>query len=207
MKCGVDYFKTENGYYRLCPICGETIIYTALSNVWQASKSNSKCQSCKQSGQNNHRFGKPAPNRGMKNTLEYKQKMSERLSGKNNPMFGRKHSHKTLALIRKKCTPFIQMAGKSVDQGAPEYFDMINAPLKEKFVQNWYCKELGYFADGWNEALRIWIEFDTPYHNKLQQQKLDKQRQDEIIHHFKNVVKDPFFSFVRVDSKTRKATI
>ena len=63
----------QNIFQRNCPICNKIINYSNIYAMRKADEKNSKCKSC-----------------GVKLyiTDEIKQKMSDRVSGKNNPMFG-----------------------------------------------------------------------------------------------------------------------
>jgi hypothetical protein len=63
-----------NNFKRKCPECNCEIIYSNKYNMMNAEKKQSKCKSC-----------------GIKisNTDEVKKKKSERMKGKNNPMYGK----------------------------------------------------------------------------------------------------------------------
>lgn len=84
-----------------------------------------------------------------------------------------------------------------IDNGAPKYFSTINS-----FGYNFTSKafmDIGYVADGYDENLHVWIEFDTPYHNDVYHKKKDKIRQENIIHYFESI-NTPLNAFVRVKS-------
>lgn len=97
-------------FIRKCPVCNCELTYKNKHTKSIADKKNSKCKSCNMKGKNNPMFGKLGklnPFFGKHHTNEtkqkiienrdysiyksdeFKQKMSEVTSGKNNPMFGK----------------------------------------------------------------------------------------------------------------------
>jgi len=162
---------------------------------------------------------------GKKASDETRQKLSEKRKGKNNPCYGRRgKSHpmfgksgilsptygivgwnkgKTMSDETKKNMRIAKLrrferlgiqAGE--DKGAKKWFDEYN----EKNHTNYKPKrfmEIGYDADGYDEKLHTWIEYDTLYHRLPQRQEKDLTRQNNIIRHFELVGK-PLNKFSRI---------
>ena len=89
-------------YKRICPKCGNMLIYSNRQNLWAANKKNSLCHTCGRpdmAGSNNPFFGKTHSESTRQKlskaskqrpiTDEFRQKMSEVTSGKNNPNYGK----------------------------------------------------------------------------------------------------------------------
>ena len=72
-------------FIRKCPLCDCEISYTNKYNMLKAEKKHSKCKSC-----------------GIKNTItdDVRKKMSERVKGSKNPMYGKKHKLETIEKIK-----------------------------------------------------------------------------------------------------------
>ena len=59
--------------------------------------------------------------------------------------------------------------------------------------------EIGYDADGYDEKLNSWSEYDTQYHKIPNRQNKDIIRQNNIIKYFESINK-PLKQFIRVDA-------
>lgn len=90
--------KTE--FYRNCPECNDILYYKTLKIKKTADRLNRICKKCSNTGYRNPNYGKPCPEsvrdiiseklKGRIVSKETKEKRSKSLSGKNNPMFGKK---------------------------------------------------------------------------------------------------------------------
>ena len=81
------------------------------------------------------------------------------------------------------------------DQGSKEWFKHLN-DIGFSYKEGWYCKELGYFADGYDKINHIWYEFDTPSHRFPYIKNKDIIRQNNIINHFQSTG-NPLKHFIR----------
>jgi hypothetical protein len=86
--------------------------------------------------------------------------------------------------------------GTGRDKGAKEWFEKYNKENNTRFESKRFM-EIGYEADGYDEKLHSWIEYDTPYHNPLNRLQKDLIRQNNIIRYFESV-NNPLKSFIRV---------
>ena len=88
--------------------------------------------------------------------------------------------------------------GQCIDVGSKQFFDRYNKENNSDFKPKRFI-DLGYDADGYDENLHSWIEYDTKYHLKMGQRKRDAIRQQNIIQYFENIGK-PLNKFLRVDA-------
>jgi hypothetical protein len=194
--------KWRNDNTRKCPECSRTIIHKTYEGYWMGIKNNSRCMFCVHSGENNAQYG-------VRHDKEYKHRMSLKLSGEKNPMyglmgdkhpaFGYKHTDETKEIIRQKvcermkrnkCLP-------DVDCGATEYFNTLNASGGLSIEHPNIYLPCGYFADGYDRLNHIIYEYDTAHHKKLKNVRKDKIRQDNIITYFEKIGK-PLNKFIRI---------
>lgn len=99
-----------------------------------------------------------------------------------------------------KCERFKKLGiSAREDKNARYWFRKYNKENNLKFKQNWYCEDLGYYADGYDKNKHIWCEYDTPYHKQLYRKRKDLIRQNNIIKHFESIDK-PLNQFIRVDT-------
>jgi hypothetical protein len=188
---------------RKCPRCDRNIVCHTYEGYWYGVTHNSLCISCKSKGKNNAQYG-------VIHDISYKRKMSARLKGKNNPMFGLsgsnhpaygyKHTSETKEIIRRgicdrmmrdHCLP-------DVDSGATEYFDNMNLSGSNIQHPNVYFP-CGYFVDGYDLTTHIVYEYDTKYHTKPKQFVKDMTRQENIIKYFDNIG-NPLTAFIRISA-------
>jgi hypothetical protein len=66
-----------------------------------------------------------------------------------------------------------------------------------KKVNQFTLWNIGYDSDGYDEDKHIWIEYDSPYHDKPRQKEKDIIGQDNIISYFRNI-NHPLRGFLRV---------
>ena len=134
--------------------------------------------------------------KGRKLSYKSRQKMSKSHIGIH---CGEKRSDESKRLMRiSKCERFQKLgipSGK--DKGSDDWFITYNKENKTNFQQDWYCKELGYYADGYDSDEHIWMEYDTPYHKQLLKKRKDKIRQNNIIRYFESIG-NPLKRFVRI---------
>ncbi len=87
--------------------------------------------------------------------------------------------------------------GTKEDKGSREWFAKLNTMgFNYKPRTFWKDGECGYEADGYDETLHIWYEYDTPYHRTPKQRQKDNIRQNNIIQYFKDIGK-PLRHFIR----------
>ena len=107
-------------YKRQCPKCGEELHYKYRQSYWKACKTNNWCGSCRKLEVNSR--------------PEYQNKLKiindsfkEKFKGKNNPFFGKKHTNRSISLIK---------ANTSVKYGDKN-------PCYKKSVYYWWEKKYG----------------------------------------------------------------
>ena len=221
-------FQNEvSKWYRNCPSCNNILYYCSKSNCFRSDRNNCVCKSCATTGKNNPRFGKVGYNLGKVFSKEHRRKLSEshigiiqteewkekkaaHLRGKKRPsqvgdkvsmsLMGRKCSEEHRCNMRiSKCERLIKLGISGCkDDGANKWISKMNEDgynLEEGF----YLKEQGYFADGYDKERRVWLEYDTPYHNRLKQRVKDEERQKNIIEYFERTG-NPLSEFVRIDA-------
>ena len=122
--------------------------------------------------------------RGMVWSDEARKKLSETMSGKNNPMYGKVRDDvrlrwlKTLEENGVKPRPFYNpVACKAIDEyGKQHGYNFQHAENGGEF----YIKELGYWVDGYDKEKNVVIEYDEPYHTRPRQIVKDLHRQQAI---------------------------
>lgn len=130
---------TEKRWERNCPKCGKLLRYTLKGNLQHAINGNWPCRKCSQKGTTNPKHGKW---------------VREHQSGKNNPMYGKRHSKFTKALAkRNRATVF---------ENDPSIMQKIRAKLAGYDSWEQYQREhpkfLQYKDDVWvhtNRALKM----------------------------------------------------
>jgi hypothetical protein len=140
---------------------------------------------------------------GTKHSRATRLMMSLSRGGSNNHFLGKTHTTEAKSEIGRKSRILrlkrLVELGIPVneDRGAKEWFTKLNAQgfnyHPRVFLKETEC---GYVADGYDENLHIWYEYDTPYHRKLSQKQKDLVRQQNIIRHFKGVG-HPLRHFIR----------
>ena len=209
-----------NSWKKQCPKCNKDQFYCNKNALKDAVENNKLCRSCAQTGKKCSDETKRKLSELFKGKIfsdETKRKISESLTGEKHNRFGIKLSiqdklklsnikmgvklsedHKRKIRIG-HCERFQRLGiGARQDKGADEFFSKMNSD-GYNFQQNWYCKELGYYADGYDKEKHIWCEYDTPYHKKIGQKEKDLNRQNNIIEYFKSTG-NPLNRFMRIDS-------
>ena len=186
---------------RKCPQCNRDIVCITYEGYWYGVRNNSLCKSCQSAGKNNAQYG-------VIHDVIYKRKMSKRLKGTNNPMYGLRgsnhpaygyrHTPETKEIIRQRiCNRMLRdNCLPDVDSGATEYFDNMNLSGSHIRHPNVYLP-CGYFVDGYDPVTHIVYEYDTKYHTKPNQLRKDDVRQGNIMEYF-NGVGNPLTAFVRI---------
>lgn len=171
------------GWIKNCPKCNRIQKYSSKDFLRISIKKNTLCYSCSV--------------KGRRYSNEVHQKISKSLIG-NKRALGYKHSEETKKKHRIKNLKRYEKLGIGicVDEGSKEWFYNYNKNHNSNFKPKKFIK-LGYVADGYDKNKHIWIEYDTPYHNRLNQKKKDLVRQNNIIKYFENIG-DPLKKFVRI---------
>ncbi len=127
--------------------------------------------------------------------LEYRKKLSNLLIGKNK---GKIHSDESKLKMRISKLKRLQLLGigTAEDKGSKEWFEKYNKENNTNYKPKRFL-EIGYDADGYDEKLHSWIEYDTPYHKPLNRQQKDLIRQNNIIKYFESINR-PLSSFIRI---------
>ena len=148
-----------------------------------------------------HKLNISKSNTGHNVSSQTKEKMSLISRGKNTWSKGRRHTEEYKRTMRQKsCERLIKLGIASCeDKGAREWFNKLNREFNYKFKINCHFKELGYFADAYDEYNHIWAEYDTEYHQYYKQKEKDIIRQNIIIEHFKSIG-NPLKQFIRIDA-------
>ena len=145
------------------------------------------------------KIGKNNPTFGKIRSEKSKLKMSISKLGVKNNNYGKCFSEETKKKHRISVLERLERLGISPheDIGAKKYFDEINKKgfnfIPKRFI------EIGYEADGYDCNKHIWCEFDTPYHQRIGQQKKDQVRQQNIIEYFEKSG-NPLTMFIRVQA-------
>jgi hypothetical protein len=86
------------------------------------------------------------------------------------------------------------------DRGAAEFFVKFNKKENTSLKPKMFWS-LGYEADGYDDSLNLWVEFDPPHHYYVdgKQKPADIIRQNNIIEYFENIG-NPLTKFIRVKS-------
>jgi hypothetical protein len=84
-----------------------------------------------------------------------------------------------------------------IDTGSKQWFDKYNKEHNTNFKPTPFPNTLGYDADGYDNRLHAWIEYDTKYHTTPYQKKRDLIRQNNIIKYFEDMG-EPLTEFKRV---------
>lgn len=204
---------------RICPSCKNKIEYKSYKVFWKAKKHNSTCRPCfykslighthseltkRKIGESNKisLIGNIPPNKGVKMSKKQKILLSQTHKGiKHSEDTKRKHRINMLKRLEKYNIP------PNEDIGAREFFCDWNKNHHSDFKPKRFF-DIGYDADGYDEILHSWIEFDPPHHYYVDGSLKDKDiiRQNNIIEHFKNIDK-PLNGFIRVKSDKSKKII
>lgn len=83
--------KTRN-----CPVCGKELLYPNHNSFYRARKNNSKCNSCKQVGENNSFFGKKHSNKTKELYSQTRKGENNSMYGKPSAMLGKRHREETI---------------------------------------------------------------------------------------------------------------
>jgi len=203
----MNIYRCDNLWFRKCPGCGKELKYMSENNALKAMQKEARCQTCCRLGSRNpfykrtHSdvFKKKMSNihLGTKHSEETKIKIGLN-SGKT--WVGRKHSEETKRKMRSNLLRKFESSGigQCIDVGATQFFEKYNKENDANFQPRRFI-DLGYDADGYDENLHSWIEYDTKYHKKIGQQKKDVVRQKNIIQYFENIG-NPLKKFLRVDA-------
>ncbi len=197
-----------------CPKCND-IKWSILKNN-AVTCFNRICKKCrKYDGKNNPMYGKihsieskikiGISSKDPIRHLNISKSLMGKMVGSKNPMFGKKKgplSNETKKKIgiksRINILKRIEKLGivPSEDKGAREWFCKYNKENNTNFKSKTFW-ERGYRADGYDENLHIWIEYDTYYHLRHYMKEKDLIRQNNIIKYFENIG-NPLNEFKRV---------
>jgi hypothetical protein len=130
-----------------------------------------------------------------KKDLNYREKLSKLLIGKNKGQIRSEETKRKMRISKLKRLESLGI-GTGEDVGAREWFLNYNKENNTNYKPKKII-EIGYIADGYDEILHSWIEYDTPYHRPLCRQQKDLIRQSNIIKYFESINK-PLKSFIRI---------
>jgi len=196
-------------FIRICPSCGKEIHYTTNKVFWKAQKHTSTCRPCfykrligrKHSIATKNKIGASNSislrgnipyNKGLPMNEDQKIKCRvAHLGKKASDETKRKHRIDRLRRLKEYKIP------PTEDRGAADFFRRLNKngfDFKPKTFWN-----LGYIADGYDENLHVWMEFDPPHHYYVDGKLKDKDvvRQKNIVEYFKSKG-NPLSDFIRV---------
>lgn len=201
---------------RNCPKCGKEKIYNNRSNLLYAIRHNSLCAICCQDGKimsdeakkniskaligNKHNLGKIASQETLQklSLLHKGKKRSEETRTKiglgNKGKIVSEETKKNMRIAKLKRFEMLGIGAKE-DVGAKEWIEKYNKENNVNFHPKRFL-DIGYDADGYDENLHSWIEFDTPYHKGINQKKRDLIRQQNIIKYFEEMG-EPLVEFKR----------
>jgi len=206
----------KSDWVRRCPNCHTELYYSTKSALKLANNNNSLCRPCSLSGKNNPMYGKSHKNESIQKmrdikigkkqseetvlkrlssefykTDEYRNKMSISLSGKNNPMYGKKHKSDSIQKMRvSRISEIESKFGTVIPNYNPSSIPIIEEKARELSITDlqhaenggeYHIKELGYFVDGYSKEKNIVIEYYELHHKR--QLESDNLRKNEIIEH------------------------
>jgi hypothetical protein len=193
--------KINGPYVKKCPKCNKTQEYSLLMYLNEALRNKALCRSCTAklriiSDESKKRMSKSG--KGKIFSEKHKQNLSKSLLGENGYFYGKKLPEETKRKIRVSILKRIEKLGIGTkeDKGAREWFEKYNKENNTNYKPRRFL-DLGYDADGYDEKLHSWIEYDTPYHKSLYQQKEDLIRQNNIIKYYESIG-TPLNKFIRV---------
>jgi hypothetical protein len=212
-KCGKDqYYQTKRNLNRAIKkhsLCGQGGCRFLLEETKKKISNAVK-------GENNGMFGKPSWNKGKTEVYsgEILKQLSEMAKKGITGMLGRKHNKKTIQkmsesakgkIISEESKKLMRISklkrleklgiGAAIDNGSKEWFEKYNKENHTNYKSKKFI-DIGYIADGYDDSIHSWIEYDTPYHNTPTRQQKDLMRQNNIIKYFKSIEK-PLNSFKR----------
>jgi hypothetical protein len=196
-----SHLRKNNGpYVKNCLKCGRIQEYSSLIYLNEALRKKTFCGSCiakartfskktrkrlSKSGKNkvfseNHRLNLSKSQLGIK-SCHYGKKLSE------------EHKRKIRSSLLKRLKKL--GIGTKVDEGSREWFKKYNKENNTNYRPRRFL-DVGYDADGYDEKLHSWIEYDSLYHRYTSQQKEDLIRQNNIIEYYKSIGR-PLNKFLR----------
>lgn len=129
---------------------------------------------------------------GKHHTEEWKNNMSKRMFGKNNPMYNKKaeengwygkhHTEKTKQILRDNAINKSKYRNGSrvfVGKNETKILDILEEIYEYKIIRQYQINN--YFVDGYIEELNLVIEVDERNHNKFYQKIKDIKKESEII--------------------------
>ncbi len=191
---------TTKKWAKNCPKCGCEQIYKTEFNFNISIKKNTMCNTCSVKGR---KYGKETKLKVSKSLIGNKRNCGKQFNeGWRHKMsisrIGKIQSEETKKKIRVSILKRMERLGYNthIDEGAPEWFDEYNTQNNTNYKPRRFV-EIGYDADGYDEKLHSWIEFDTLHHKKPSKQQRDLLRQNRIIQYFESI-KKPLKSFIRI---------
>ena len=174
--------KIQKIFTRKCPKCNIVLEYKSYHSHWWSIKHNLLCRSCS-------KIGKSMP-------AGFSEKLSTIFSGKDNPMYGKKHTDKTKEIISVKNKGNKSRTGKphnlqsiekqrisaanrikqygsksrNFNKSACDFIDEYNKINNIKLIHALNGGEYsykGFFADGYDATNNIWFEYDEPTHYSI----------------------------------------
>jgi len=207
IESGKLWLNSDNKWCKRCPSCNNTVVgktgnMNTKHEMAYSITQNKICHSCIKLGKptwaslNRQEFGsmiagKNHPMYGKHHTEEMKQAQRKRYTGrtlsdthKNNMSIGAKTAWQNPEIRENYINSLIRTKWLKVrcDGGQVDLINKWNR-LGFKFDINYQvkCGNNLYYIDGYDASNNIVIEYDSHYHNKPNQQKKDKIRQDNII--------------------------
>ena len=179
-----------NPQIRMCPICGDEIVYVVYFNWWRAKKENRMCKKCAFLHRKKTTFFKKGhPNLCVK--PESLKKISEFHRKRYADPEERKKTSEIMKLVmhkpdirRKHLNALHQSKWIKVktDKGQIELIEKWNR-LGFNFELNYQLKidENLFYLDGYDKERNVVLEYDSKYHNKIYQKQKDLIRQEKIV--------------------------
>lgn len=228
--------RTSEQLTRTCAECGRVKIYKCIGDKNAADKYGYLCKSCAgriKNGMSGKQHTKASRRRMSKNnfwkgkhiTEDVKQKIRAKLSGSNNPFYGRKHplwltrqivesnhkkkrppvSEETRHKLREarlrwldKCG-YVGRNGKSYNPNGCTYLDVLSRQNKwnlQHALNGGEVRIFGYVVDGYDEHQNIVVEYDEPHHYDVYGQ----LRKDDVTR-MNRIIKNIGCQFYRYNEK------
>lgn len=193
-KSGKTYVMASFNRNRACHLCKRIGFHHSkktIEKIISSQKGRSFTEEHKKKLSNSQRKNKNHPWRDYKRPKSFGKLISKKLKG-------RVISNDWKMKMRIAKLKRFEELGISAceDKNSNKFFEKINKNGYE--FNSTVFMDIGYVADGYDKNKHIWIEYDTPYHDKPKQKEKDLIRQNNIVQYFKNI-KTPLKSFMRIN--------
>ena len=195
------HLRKNNGpYIKNCPKCGKIQEYSSLKYLTDCLRNKTICGSCVAknrtfSDETREKLSESGKTKVFSET--HRLNLSKSQLGVKSCHYGKKLSEEHKRKIRISLLERLKRLGigTKVDEGSREWFEKYNKEHNTNYKPRRFLN-VGYDADGYDEKLHSWIEYDSLYHKYHPQQKEDLIRQNNIIKYYESIG-NPLKEFLR----------